>query len=106
MNRNGNPSSLRPFQKGRSGNPGGRPKIVGEIRDLAREAAPEAFARVVELIDHPEPRVALAAAQEILNRAYGRPEQAERDAPDEEPVIVEIRRVLVDVDGSETALPT
>ena len=32
------------FQKGRSGNPGGRPKEVGEVRDLARQYTPAAIA--------------------------------------------------------------
>jgi hypothetical protein len=27
----------RPFKKGESGNPGGRPKVTAELRELARE---------------------------------------------------------------------
>ncbi len=61
---------------GFSGNPIGRPKIVGEIRELAAAKAPRAFERVCELVESADPRIALAAAQEILNRAYGRPVQA------------------------------
>ena len=54
-------------------NPTGRPRIVREIQELARSAAPAAFARVVALANSPDERVALAASQEILNRAYGKP---------------------------------
>lgn len=64
------------LQPGFTLNPGGRPKIVEEIRQLARQHAPDAFKRVCELVGSDDERTALAAAQEILNRAYGRPMQA------------------------------
>ena len=35
-----NPTGQGGFQKGRSGNPGGRPKEVAEVRDLARRSTP------------------------------------------------------------------
>ncbi len=58
---------------GLSGNPSGRPKIVGEVQALARKHAPAAFARVVALTESEDERVALSAAQEVLNRAWGKP---------------------------------
>jgi hypothetical protein len=39
-----------PFQKGQSGNPGGRPKLPPEhreIQDLARSSAPRAIGRLI-----------------------------------------------------------
>lgn len=42
---------------------------------MAREEAPRAFRRVVKLIDSEDERVAFVAAQEVLNRAYGKPTQ-------------------------------
>ena len=64
------------FVKGSTPNPGGRPKTVAAIRDLAQMRAPEAFERVLELTKSTDERVALAACQEVLNRAYGKPMQA------------------------------
>jgi Family of unknown function (DUF5681) len=66
----------RPFQKGQSGNPGGRPKIAGEIRELAQQHAPAALERLVRLMNSTSGRVAVAAAQAILDRACGKPPQA------------------------------
>jgi hypothetical protein len=61
---------------GYSLNATGRPRVVQEIRELALSAAPAAFARVVALVDSADERTALAASQEILNRAYGKPMQS------------------------------
>lgn len=84
-------AGLKPFRKGQSGNPSGRPKTIKEVRDLAREEAPRAFRRVVKLIDSDDERVAFVAAQEVLNRAYGKPSQQ-----------VEVRRqVLSDLSDAE-----
>jgi len=37
----------KPFKKGQSGNPGGRPKIVGEVKELARTHTAEAIETLV-----------------------------------------------------------
>jgi hypothetical protein len=76
----GNAPENRPpsgqFQKGRSGNPGGRPKVEGGIRELAREHGPDAIRRLVQLMYSRNERVAVAACGVILDRAYGRAPQA------------------------------
>jgi hypothetical protein len=64
------------FLPGLSPNPSGRPKGAGAIRELAREYLPAALKKIGELIENPDPRVALAASQEIVNRVFGRPVQA------------------------------
>ena len=65
----------RPFPKGESGNPGGRPRVEHEIRVLAQQHGPAALKRIIELMASANERVALAAAQALLDRAFGRPIQ-------------------------------
>jgi hypothetical protein len=75
----------RPFAKGQSGNPSGRPKAIQELVELARAETRPTFEKIVWLRDHAEDqRVQLAAAQEILNRAWGKPAQplaGDQDSP-------------------------
>lgn len=61
------------FKKGKSGNPGGRPKLPENIRKLALEKAPKAFERICELTSDNDQRIAIAACNVVLERAYGRP---------------------------------
>ena len=65
-----------PFKKGQSGNPGGRPKEVAEVRELAKEHGSAAIERLVELMASDNERTAVAACEAILNRGYGRPAQS------------------------------
>jgi hypothetical protein len=62
-----------PFEKGESGNPGGRPKEVAEVRGLAKQHGPAAIEKLVELMGSINERTAVAACEAILNRGYGRP---------------------------------
>lgn len=64
------------FKPGVSGNPGGRPKREGEVRELARAHTEAAIAKLAELMTNRDPRVALRAAEALLDRAWGRPGQA------------------------------
>ena len=65
------------FQKGKSGNPGGRPRIPAEVKDLARshtEAAIRTLADVcADTAAAPAARVSAATA--LLDRAWGKPTQ-------------------------------
>jgi hypothetical protein len=67
------PGKGRPFQKGISGNPGGRPKVLGDVQELARQK-PEAIANIMN--DEKAPSAArVAAANALLDRGYGKPTQ-------------------------------
>ena len=54
---------------------GSKNKATAEIREIALAVAPDTFARVVELSRSADLKIALAASQVILDRAYGKPAQ-------------------------------
>jgi hypothetical protein len=64
------------FQKGQSGNPGGRPKEAAEVKALAREYGAEAIEKLVTLLRGDDARVAKAAADSLLDRGFGKPGQS------------------------------
>jgi hypothetical protein len=56
---------------------GGRKPLPVHIRELARERSADAFATILDLMQNADTDgVRLSAAQEVLNRAYGKPPQA------------------------------
>lgn len=71
------PGHGRPFQKGKSGNPRGRPKVLGEIQELARQHTTEAIEVLAQIMrDEKAPAAArVAAVDKILDRAWGKPPQ-------------------------------
>ena len=75
-NRGARVENLTPWRKGQSGNPNGRPKKVQTLATVAEDNGERALKKIVKLIDSADDRVALAAAQHILDRALGKPKQA------------------------------
>jgi Family of unknown function (DUF5681) len=66
------------FVKGTSGNPGGRPKVEGHVREIARQCTADAMLTLKSImLDKHAPHAArITAANSILDRGYGRPGQA------------------------------
>jgi hypothetical protein len=64
------------FEKGKSGNPGGRPKAVQAVVDTAREHTALAIATLAEIAeDKTQPAAARATASSILlDRGWGKPQ--------------------------------
>src|SRR5262245_36112504 len=56
------PGKGRPFQKGVSGNPGGRPKQDPEVRALCEKFTPAAIATLAEIMGNKKARVTAAMA--------------------------------------------
>jgi hypothetical protein len=61
--------------KGESGNPGGRPRGHGSVRELARQHTEESIATLVEVMRDraAAPSARCAAAESLLSRGWGKP---------------------------------
>lgn len=62
-----------PWKPGQSGNPGGMPKGIPDIKALAREHTDAALKALVEALKNE--KTAVAAATALLDRGYGKPTQ-------------------------------
>jgi hypothetical protein len=91
------------FRKGQSGNPGGRPKVLGEVQELARQCAPTVIVELARLALRAKSETArIAAIRELLDRAYGRPRQVvEVSVPAGDP----LQMLLDEIDARERIEP-
>lgn len=65
----------KPFEKGKSGNPGGRPKQLKEFETLAREKSIPVLLRMVDIATTGKGPAAVMAAKLVLERAWGKAPQ-------------------------------
>lgn len=87
------------FQKGQSGNPGGRPKAAGEIRELARKHTQAAIRALVDALQ--DERTKVSAAVALLDRGYGKPAQAHAGPDGEGPM-----KAIIEVATGVSRAPT
>ena len=58
------------FRKGQSGNPGGRPKVLGDVQEMARQHAPRIIVELARLALKAKSETArIAAIRELLYSA-------------------------------------
>jgi hypothetical protein len=64
----------RPFEPGKSGNPGGRPRVLANVQEAARQYTAEAMEALATIMrDNKAPPAArVAAANSLLDRGWGR----------------------------------
>jgi hypothetical protein len=71
------PAGGKPFQKGQSGNPGGRPRIPEDVKELARGYSVEAIETLATIMKDvgQSGSARVSAASTILDRGYGKAPQ-------------------------------
>jgi len=77
------------YKKGQSGNPGGKPKTLGYVQELARDQTKCAINTLVKIMKSADESgaVRIRAAEALLNRAWGQPTQPVELADENGPVV-------------------
>jgi hypothetical protein len=66
----------KPFVKGESGNPHGRPKELEDVKAAAREYSAQAIERLAFWMNSDDPKASVSATNALLDRAFGKPQQS------------------------------
>ncbi len=79
------------FTPGCSGNPGGRPKAIADIRELARQHSDTAINTLVKIASSGKSEAArVSASAALLDRGWGKPTQPLAGDPDGPPIGVDV----------------
>jgi hypothetical protein len=81
----------KPWQKGQSGNPGGRPKVAADLKEAARRHTQEALNRLVFWMRSDDPQASIRASTAILDRGCGKPAQEVTQKVDLKPEEIVVR---------------
>jgi hypothetical protein len=66
---------LRPWPKGQSARPDTRPSLYVETMRIARQHSPQAIQTLIERMKDADGRIAVVAANSVLERAFGKPRE-------------------------------
>ena len=68
---------LPPLLAGQPGNPNGRPRVLADVQNAAREHSTEAIKTLAQIMRNPKAPAAarISAACALLDRGYGKPVQ-------------------------------
>jgi hypothetical protein len=89
---------------GSSPNPSGRPRVVKDIRDLARQHSQAAIKTLVDIAENGKQEAArVSAASALLDRGYGRPTQPLAGDEDMGPIGVSITDREAEIAGKRAA---
>jgi|SRR5580692_11365518 hypothetical protein len=81
------------FQKGVSGNPGGRPRIEARVRAAAQRKGPAAIKELVKLMKDKDGNIRVKACQAILDRGFGKPTPTFNLPPGTFPALIRVEFV-------------
>ena len=77
------------FQKGKSGNPGGRKGIPKSLSDKLAKVMPAAFDEIIDLMKNSDDdNVRLKAANILIERHFGKPVQPIGNENDGKPLLI------------------
>ena len=93
----------RPIKPGQVLNPGGRPKLDEEYKALVKANTVAAMQVVISLLSSDREDIKLKAAQEIIDRAYGKAAQPIVGSDDHDPINMRVKQDLTRLSDVELA---